>query len=133
MPDALLDEAPGPELVRQMLEVERLFDHEGGALDLASLPAAVDAAAVAAEAQAAQMAEARLHNLSTAPAPAAGKRRRRADLVRKLRADAAALRAELNALRSPHKLPTDPEKLVKYRKLLPLYQELKERLAGLDA
>jgi hypothetical protein len=28
---------------------------------------------------AAQMAEARLHNLSTAPAPAAGKRRRRAD------------------------------------------------------
>lgn len=63
----------------------------------------------------------------------AAERRRRADLVRKLRADAAALRAELNALRSPHKLPTDPEKLVKYRKLLPLYQELKERLAGLDA
>ena len=53
------DKLNGPqfvELVRQMLEVERLFDN--GALDLASLPAAVDAAAVAAEAQAAQLAEA---------------------------------------------------------------------------
>ena len=63
----------------------------------------------------------------------AAERRRRADLVRTLSAESTALRAELNALRAPHKVPTDPEKLAKYRKLLPLYKELKERLVGLGA
>ena len=60
-------------------------------------------------------------------------RRRRADLVRSLRTKAAALRAELNALRGKEKFPTDPVKLTKYRELIPLYEEIKKRLLRFDA
>jgi hypothetical protein len=63
----------------------------------------------------------------------AAERTRRADLVRTLRADAAVMRTELNALRGGNKFPTDPVKLTKYRKLITVYKETKERLQCLDA
>jgi hypothetical protein len=64
--------------------------------------------------------------------------RRRADLVKKLRAEAKALRDRLNKLRGigpdgkGRKRPDDPDKLKEFEEKLPLYQELKQRLQSFD-
>ena len=57
---------------------------------------------------------------------------RRADLVKKLRADAKELRTRLNELRGPARRPTEPWKLTEFNEKLPRYEELKQRLASLD-
>ena len=57
---------------------------------------------------------------------------RRADLVKKLRADAKELRTRLNELRGPARRPTEPWKLTEFNEKLPRYEELKRRLVSLD-
>lgn len=64
--------------------------------------------------------------------------RRRADLIKKLRAEAKELRDRLNELRGigpdgkGRKRPEDPIKLKEFEEKLPLYQELKQRLQSFD-
>ena len=58
--------------------------------------------------------------------------RRRADLVKKLRAEAKELRGRLNELRGQERRPTEPWKLKEFKEKLPRYEELKERLLSFD-